>query len=110
MAKKKKRSQKKKAVEATVEQSPFWPLTGAVLLFVLALFALLGGFGTGGALPKGMFNGLYWTLGWAAYLAPVAMIYWGVYKFSSEDHRIPRANLVRMIGVLAFGASWLFTM
>ena len=110
MAKKKKRSQKKKAVEATVEQSPFWPLTGAVLLFVLALFALLGGFGTGGALPKGMFNGLYWTLGWAAYLAPVAMIYWGVYKFSSEDHRIPRANLVSMIGVLAFGASWLFTM
>jgi DNA segregation ATPase FtsK/SpoIIIE, S-DNA-T family len=110
MAKKKKRSSKKRVAEAPVEQSPFWPLTGAVLLLVAALFALLGGFGTGGPLPTGMFNGMYSALGWAAYLAPVALVYWGVYKFTSDDHRIPRAKLLSIIGVLAFGASLSFTM
>jgi len=110
MAKKKKRSSKKRAAEAAVEQSPFWPLTGAILLIVAALFVLLGGFGTGGPLPTGMFNGMYWTLGWAAYLAPVALVYWGVYKFKSEDHRIPRAKLLSILGVLAFGAGLFFTM
>ena len=54
-----KRKTRKKAPEP-VERSPFWPLTGAILLFVLALFLVLGGFGTGGPLPKGMFDGAYW--------------------------------------------------
>ena len=109
MAKKKKRSNKKKIEEATVSQSPFWPLAGAILLFVVALFALLGGFGTGGALPKGIFHGLFWTLGWAAYLAPVAFVYWGVYKFTSEDHHMPRANVISLFGALVFTASLMFT-
>lgn len=109
MAKKKKRSNKKKVQEAPVSQSPFWPLTGAILLFVVALFALLGGFGTGGALPKGIFNGLFWTLGWAAYLTPVALVYWGVYKFTSEDHHMPRAKIISLVGALAFIASLMFT-
>lgn len=110
MAKKKKRAHKKRVDEAQVAQSPFWPLTGAILLIVLALFALLGGFGTGGALPKGLFDGLYWTLGWAAYLAPIALVYWGVYKFTSEDHHIPRGNLFSMVGALVFTGSLFFTM
>lgn len=109
MAKKKKRSNKKKVEEAPVSQSPFWPLAGAILLFVIALFALLGGFGTGGALPKGIFHGLFWTLGWAAYLTPVALVYWGVYKFTSEDHHMPKANLVSLFGALVFTASLMFT-
>lgn len=109
MAKKKKRSKKKKVEETTVSQSPFWPLAGAVLLFVIALFALLGGFGSGGPLPKGIFHGLYWALGWAAYLSPVALVYWGVYKFTSEDHHMPRAKLLSMVGALAFIASLMFT-
>lgn len=110
MAKKKKRSNKKKIQEAPVAQSPFWPLSGAILLFVVALFALLGGFGTGGPLPKGIFHGLFWTLGWAAYLTPVALVYWGVYKFTSEDHHMPRAKIISMVGALAFIASLMFTM
>lgn len=109
MAKKKKRSQKKRVEEKTVSQSAFWPLAGAILLFVIALFALLGGFGTGGPLPKGIFHGLYWTLGWAAYLTPVALVYWGVFKFTSDDHRMPRAKLVGLFGALAFTASLMFT-
>ncbi|HSX34173.1 MAG TPA: DNA translocase FtsK 4TM domain-containing protein [Candidatus Saccharimonadales bacterium] len=110
MAKKKKSSRgRKRQEEEIVERSPFWPLAGAVLLFVAALFVLLGGFGTGGPLPKGMFDGAYWTLGWAAYLLPLALVYWGAYKFKNEDHRIPFGNLLAMAGILVFTASWLFT-
>jgi DNA segregation ATPase FtsK/SpoIIIE, S-DNA-T family len=108
MSKKKKTTRKKSAPEP-VERSPFWPLTGAILLFVLALFLLLGGFGTGGPLPKGLFHGAYWTLGWAAYLTPVALVYWGLYKFTDEEHKIPLGRIISMLGVLAFAAGWLFT-
>jgi S-DNA-T family DNA segregation ATPase FtsK/SpoIIIE len=107
MAKKKKqtRSRKKKADEA-VERSAFWPLAGAILMMVLAVFLLLGGFGTGGVLPKSLFHGAYWTLGWAAYLTPVALIFWGVHKFISEDKNIPLDKFLSMLGLLIFGSSW----
>ncbi len=108
MAKKRKYTSKKKKTEE-VEQSPFWPLAGGILLCVLALFLLLGGFGTGGPLPKGLFAGGYWALGWAAYLLPVALAYWGVYKFIAEDHHIPLSKLLSMLGVLVFLSCWLFT-
>lgn len=104
MAKKKKQT-RRKAEE--VERSPFWPLTGAILLFVVALFLLLGGFGTGGPLPQALFNGAYNVFGWAAYLLPFALAYWGVYKFTSEDHQIPLSRLLSMLGVLIFSSSWL---
>ncbi len=108
MGKKKKTTKAKKGQEE-VEASPFWPLAGAILLCVLALFLLLGGFGTGGTLPKALFNGAYWTFGWAGYLVPFACIYWGVYKFRSEDHHIPLGKLVSIFGVLVFVSGWLFT-
>jgi S-DNA-T family DNA segregation ATPase FtsK/SpoIIIE len=107
MAKKKRQTRKKKI--EPVEQSPFWPLAGAVLLFVLALFLLLGGFGTGGPLPLKLFEGTYLAFGWAAYIVPVAFIYWGIYKFTTEDHRIPIWRLLGMLGVLLFAAGWLHT-
>lgn len=100
---------RKKAAPEPRELSPFWLLTGAILLFVIALFVLLGGFNTGGPLPKALFNGGYWTFGWAAYLLPVALVYWGIYKFNAENHRIPLGQLISMIGVLLFSAAWLFT-
>jgi len=110
MAKKKKSTRKKK-VEAVehVERSSFWPLSGAILLFAIALFLLLGGFGTGGALPVGLFEGAYATLGWAAYLTPFALVYWGVYKFTAEDHRVPLPKFSSMIAILIVSASWFFT-
>lgn len=109
MAQKKKQTRAKKVVAPEPESSGFWPLAGAILLFIIAVFLLLGGFGTGGPLPKGMFHGGYWTFGWAAYLLPVALIYWGVYKFKSEDRQIPLANLISMIALLVFASSWLMT-
>ena len=112
MAKKKKQTRAKKLDKTTSvksEPSIFWPLALAVVLCVLALFLLLGSFNTGGILPKGLFHAAYWTLGWSAFLTPIAFVYFGVYKFLSEDHRIPLGNLVSMLAVLIFGSSWLFT-
>ncbi len=110
MAKKKKVTKKKSVAEpAASEQSAFWSLSGAVLLMVLAFFLLLGGFGIGGPLPVKLFEGAYWALGWAAYITPVAMAYWGVYKFTSENHRIPLNKLLGMLSVLIFASSWFYS-
>ena len=108
MAKRKKQTRKKK-VEVK-ERSPFWPLAGAVLLIILALFTLLGAFGTGGPLPKGLYDAAEWTLGWAALLSPVALVYFGVHKFNSEDNQIPLGNLVSMLLGLSLTASLLNVM
>ena len=108
MAKKKKQTKAKKK-EANVERSTFWPLSGALLLCVVALFVLLGGFNTGGPLPKDLFHGAYWTLGWAAYLVPVALVYLGVTKFMNEEHQIPLSKFISMLAILVFTSAWLFT-
>ncbi|GAC1500058.1 MAG: hypothetical protein NVS1B10_03390 [Candidatus Saccharimonadales bacterium] len=107
MAKKKKQSKKRTTRAApAVERSPFWAYAGAILLMLIAIFLLLGGFGTGGALPTSLFNAAYWTLGWAAYITPIALIYWGVYKFITEDRRIPLSKLLGMTAVLIFSSAW----
>lgn len=104
----KKQTRKKKKNQADEQVSVFWPLAGAIILMVLAIFLLLGGFGTGGPLPKGLFNGAYWALGWAAYFTPVAFIYYGIIKFTTEDKRVPLAKLISMMGGLVFTACWLY--
>jgi len=104
---KKKKSKKKVSAPEPKEPSVFWPLAGAFILVLLGLFLLLGGFGTGGNLPKGMFHGAYWLFGWAGYLTPVALVYWGVIKFRNEDRKIPFNKVLSMTLVLVFAASWL---
>jgi len=110
---KKKKSRKKSASKANEEKktlSPnFWRTTIALILFVLALFLLLGGFHTGGSLPKGLFHGAFWALGWAAYIVSIAFIVLGVYKLSAEDKKIPRAKLISAIAAVLFFSSLLFT-
>lgn len=112
MAKKKKQTRKpatrsRKKVEEVAEPSPFWPLAGAIVMFVIALFLLIGGFGVGGPLPEKLFYGVYWALGWAAWLAPVALIFFGVLKFTSDDHEIPLSKFVGMFAFLILSAAWL---
>ena len=80
-----------------------------MLLFVAAAFLLLGGFGIGGKLPEGLFNGFFWLFGWAAWLAPVALIYFGVLKFKAEDHKVPLSNSFSMIFLLIFMSGFLYT-
>ena len=103
---KKKKSNKKKKVEAPIsEQSAFWPLAGAILLGLAAIFLLLGGFGTGGPLPVGMFEGVYWALGWTAYLTPLALIYFAILKFKSDNQKVPLGSFLAMLTfVLAMSA------
>lgn len=105
MARKKKQT-RKKSVEAA-EKSPFWAMAGGVIMIILAIFTLLGGFGAGGPLPQGLFNIANWAFGFAAYMVPVALIFYGVYKFSSEDKRIPLSKNISMLAFLIFFATWL---
>lgn len=105
MAKKKKQTRKKSP--PVKEPSVFWPLAGAILMILFAAFLLLGGFGTGGPLPKTMFQGAFWAFGLAAYATPVALAYWGVLKFTSEDRQIPLAKFASSVAFIAFLASWL---
>lgn len=114
MATKKKKSTKAKSAkkkatkELENEHGSFWALSGAILLIITAGFLLIGGFGTGGPLPVGLFKGAYFMLGYAAYLTPIALAYWGIYKFMSEDRRIPLPNLMGMLCVLIFSSTWFF--
>lgn len=110
MAKKKKKTSRKAAAPEPAERSAFWPLTGAILLMLLAVFLLLGGFGTGGPLPLNMFDGVYWALGWAAYLSPLALIYFGVLKFTSEDRRVPLGKLLSMLAFVAASSALMHTL
>ncbi len=117
MAKKKKRTTKKRAskrksTKKKVDQVPREPnmfvrQVGAILLLVGAVFLLLGGFGTGGALPKGMFDFAYSTFGLAAYLSPVALAYWGVHKLIAEDHDLTPSIVMSMLSLLVVLAAWL---
>lgn len=108
MAKKKKRSNNKKIKQTAgkaAEESLFWPQVGAILLLVLAFFVTLGGFGVGGALPVELFEILYSVFGWAAYLTPVALTYFGVLKFGSEDKQIPLDRLLSMSSFLLLSSA-----
>jgi S-DNA-T family DNA segregation ATPase FtsK/SpoIIIE len=110
MAKKKKSTRKKKveAVEVA-ERSPAMAVTSGIILLVIALFLLLGSFGTGGALPVGLFKGTYSAFGWAAYLTPLVLVYWGVFKLATEDHRVHKLKFSAVLGALLFSAAWSFT-
>lgn len=111
MAAKKKKSTKSKkkapAVEVKSERSPFWDYTGAVVLCLLAVFLLIGGFGTGGNLPISLFEGAYWLFGWAAYLTPVVLVFWAVHKFRSDDRRVPLGKFSSILLALLSVASLL---
>lgn len=111
MAKKKKPVKKtnKPIADKPTLQSPFVGYSIAIALILVAIFMLLGGFGTGGSLPVSLFHGAYWLLGWAAFAVPVALIYFGVFKFKTEDHRIPTLKLISMLLLLLFLSSFLFT-
>jgi S-DNA-T family DNA segregation ATPase FtsK/SpoIIIE len=74
--------------------SPFWKQVYAFLLIVLAVFLLLGGFGTGGAFPMWFFDRASWLFGMAAYFLPFTIIYLAVTKFRSEGHSIPFSKLI----------------
>ena len=113
MAKKKKRTPKKamraKKLEPK-EKSPLWPIIGGVVLIVVAIFILMGAFNSGGLLPSKLYDGAYWALGVGAYLIPVALIYFAVLKFKTEDKKVPLGKFISMILAVIFSAGWLQSM
>lgn len=97
MAKKAKRGRKPKGKDTGSEPkkvSPFWKQVYAFLLIVLAVFLLLGGFGTGGAFPEWFFERASWLVGMSAYFLPFTIMYLAVVKFRSEGHTIPFGKLL----------------
>ncbi len=106
MAKKKKSKSRAKAAPPR-QPSPFLQYTGAVVLMLLALFILLGGLHTGGPLPKSLFAGAKTVFGVAAYLLPVALVYWGVVKFMSDEHKLPFPKLLSLFAALFFAAAFI---
>lgn len=104
MAKKKKPTKRKP--EPIDEQSAFWPMAGSVLMILLAVFVLLGMFGGGGPLPTGLYGSVYWAVGWAGFLVPVALVTFAVAKFTSEDKQIPIGKLVSVLALIVCVASW----
>lgn len=109
MAKKKKASKKKAVAPAPKGPSPVAGYVLAVVFVLSAIFIVLGGFNAGGSLPKGLFGAMAWLLGWAAWLVPITLLYWGYYKFSQDDHRIPRGRAFSMYTFLVLASAWFFT-
>ncbi|MDO8265934.1 MAG: DNA translocase FtsK 4TM domain-containing protein [Candidatus Saccharibacteria bacterium] len=110
MAKRKKRSNKKqshKKMDVPREPNMFVRQMASVFMIIVAIFLLLGGFGTGGNLPVGMFELVYKVLGVAAYLSPVALVYWAIHKFKSEDHNLSPSKVLSMSSLLISFSSWL---
>ena len=113
MAKKKKQT-KKRSTKQVAELEPREPSQAvgyvlAVICILTAVFLVLGGFNTGGSLPTGLFDAMAWVLGWAAWLLPITLVYWGFYKFTNEDHRVPKGRVFSMYAFLALAAAWCYT-
>lgn len=111
MAKKKKRNSKRKSSKKkveTVDKEPnyFLRQTGAVLLLLIAVFLLLGAFGTGGSLPKGMFSIMYDLFGRAAYLTPFVLGYLGVKKLKAEDNVLPLSSILSVSALVIMTSAW----
>lgn len=96
MATKKKKTTKRKAPAKAAPQEPsiFWPITWGVVLIIIAILAILGGFGAGGSLPTVLYDGIYSAFGWASFLVAIALLYIGVLKLAQEDKRLPKLKTV----------------
>ncbi|MCA9343130.1 hypothetical protein KC950_03925 [Candidatus Saccharibacteria bacterium] len=99
MAKKRKQTRKgsRKKKAAVNERSPMWPIASAVVLILLGVFSLIGGFGAGGPLPQGLFSAAYWALGWAAYAVPIGLVFLGVFKLKDEEKELSFGKTASMV-------------
>lgn len=109
MPKKKKTTRKKKLEVDKAPKSPYLKLSVATLLILIAFLLLLGGFGSGGSGPVGLFHVIYWIFGWAAYITPIALIYLGIYMIRNEGHNLPANKLSGMLAVLLFSSGFFYT-
>lgn len=88
------------------DTSAFWRGVGAVSLIVAGIVLGFGLF-INAPIPEKFWNGTWWAFGAATVLMPFALLYLGSLKFWSEDHRIPLPQMIGVIGLVTFFASWL---
>ncbi len=102
MAKKSKKKKSSKAAPKQVQAkapSMFWRGAGAVFLIILAIFLVFGAV-TSAPLPKGAWDAAWWVFGIGAILVPPALLYFGLIKFITEEHKVPFAKLLTIMGGL----------
>jgi S-DNA-T family DNA segregation ATPase FtsK/SpoIIIE len=87
---KKKQTRKKKTPAKVEEPSLFWSITWGVILLVISILLLLGGFGAGGTLPQAMYDGVASAFGWVAFVVAIALLYLAVLKFLHEEKKLPK--------------------
>jgi S-DNA-T family DNA segregation ATPase FtsK/SpoIIIE len=103
MAKRKKPAGRKpkKAVQGeSKEKNYLWRQIYAVILIILALFLLLGGFGWGGFLPVKLFDWSAKGFGLIAYLLAFVLIYWAFVKLKDDKHKIPISIIISSLFLL----------
>lgn len=82
-------------------QTPFWRQAYGFFLIILAFLMVLGNFGIGGRLPIWLGKSMaQYLFGAAGFILPIALVYWGVYKLRTEEHKVPFINLSSMAAVL----------
>ncbi|PID32213.1 cell division protein FtsK [Candidatus Saccharibacteria bacterium] len=109
MAKKKQTKRKKIKVTEPARPAAFWPYTLATVMMIVAVLMLLGAFGTGGSLPVNLYNIAYWLVGWVGLLVPIALIFFAIHKYSSEDNKVPRGKFFSMLGLVMASAGLMMT-
>src|SRR4051812_5924262 len=109
MAKKAKRGRPaKKAKEEPKKNASFGRGAAAVLLMIAGIVLAFGAV-ISAPVPHDFWHGAWWSLGIAAYIAPLALIYLGSLKFLTEDQRIPFAKIAGVASLLVFFAAWMHT-
>jgi S-DNA-T family DNA segregation ATPase FtsK/SpoIIIE len=108
MATKKRKPGRPPKKEQPKPTAGFWKGVGAICLVIAGIILPFGIF-IANPVPHDMWQGVWWTFGAAAILAPLGLIYLGLSKFLSEDQQIPLAKMVSTVALLTFFAGWLHT-
>ena len=109
MAKKKKKNPKKLKIDDQIKKSLFWSIAISVVIIIIAILSFIGGFGSGGPLPRGLFHALYWTFGWGAWVAIVCLVGYGVLKLKDETKNVSLGRSIGLVLVVILSSGWLFT-
>ncbi|AHB42277.1 cell division FtsK/SpoIIIE [Candidatus Saccharibacteria bacterium RAAC3_TM7_1] len=93
MAKKKKRTTRKKAAAKPAPQhalpTGFWGQVGAVFLAAVSILFIVAWFGVGGPILEWLQQAALATIGYAVYILPLLFVYLAVEIFRAEGNRIP---------------------
>lgn len=94
MAKKKKKStRKKRAPQGSQHSLPpgFWAQVGAVMLVVFSLLLIVSWFGGGGPVLEWINSVSLQMVGYASYLLPLLLVYVAVEIFRADENKLPLA-------------------